>query len=365
MRRYVLLRVIVLVFGLLLAACASPTPVTTPTPEPGTMGVVPRSGSAPTPRAGTPTTDELRPIRQHLRDMQEDMVQLHAHMAQIDPQQVSQMGQLMAGLMDETARFMALVEQATDQMTPEEREAIVDDLQQMQETMQAMMQAMPMVTPEPGPQEPGRPDMGQMGRQMDQMHQQMRSQMQQMDPDRMAELMAQMGDLMGEMAQLMDDLEPVLDRLSPEARQALVQQAQRMQNTVQQMMQVGGAPLRTPMPATDTPTAQQPQVTVSNQLLSDDTVVVDQAVVPEPGWVVIHVVQPDGSAGQVIGAAKLQEGVNTSVAVYLETAPTEETELIAMLHRDTGEPETFNFPGGDPPFTENGNPVITRFTVQP
>jgi len=373
MRRYVPLTVIALVLVVLLAACAAEAPQTTmntPTPEPGTMGVAPRSGSATTPgpatpRAGTPTVDEMSPLRQHLRDMENDMIRLHAQMAQMEPQQQRQMAQLMADLMDETAQFMILVEQATDQMTPEEREAITDNLQRMQATMQDMQQTMTAGTPVPGPMDPGQPGMEQMGRQMDQMHQQMRTQMQQMDPEHMAELQAQMGDLMGEMAQLMVDLEPVLDRLSQEERQAMLRQAQQMQGTIQEMMQVAGPIPGTPMPATGTPTTDRPQVTVSDQMLLHDTVFVDQAVVPEPGWLVIHAVQPDGSPGEVIGTAKLQEGVNTQVAVHLERAPTEETELIAMLHRDTGEPETFNFPGGDPPFTENGSPVITRFSVQP
>lgn len=343
MRRNAPLALTALFLGLLLAACA---PAGAPAPA--------------TPSPTAPMAVDLETVPMQLRDMEQDMLQLHAHVAAMEPEQRRQMAQLMADLMDETTQLMVLVDQAMDQATPAEREIIMSDLQRMQSTIQEMQQAMPVAALTPAPMMPDEPDMGHMAQQMDQMHEQMRTRLQEMDPAHMQTLMAHMGDLMGETAQLMVDMQPVFDRLSQEEQQALLQQTQQMQTTMQRMMEVA----RTTR-SLGTPTSGQAQVAVSPQKLRDNTVTIDRAIVPEPGWVVIHAVQPDGSPGQVIGTATLQEGANTQVAVRLQDPPTEETELIAMLHRDTGEPQTFDFPGQDPPFLESGKPVMAQFRAQP
>jgi hypothetical protein len=139
---------------------------------------------------------------------------------------------------------------------------------------------------------------------------------------------------------------------------------------LEQVPGVAGA-RATPPPVTPTlpmageTAAAPPQITVSDQFVREGMIVVDQATLPEGGWVVIHETLPDGAPGEVIGRARVGAQLNIQVPVQLERDFDGPTQLVAMLHRNTGDPESFNFPDEDPPFTENGRPVIDRFTVRP
>jgi hypothetical protein len=119
------------------------------------------------------------------------------------------------------------------------------------------------------------------------------------------------------------------------------------------------------LPLAGKTTAAPPQVIVSDQFVRDGSIVVDQAVVPEDGWVVIHDTLPDGAPGEVVGYARIGAQLNLDVSVQIERSFDGPTQLVAMLHRNIGDPESFDFPEADPPFTENGRPVVDRFTVRP
>jgi len=233
----------------------------------------------------TPSAAEARAIQQRLRDMDRDMLRLHQDLPRLTPQQRQQQAQLLADVMSEAGQVMTLMQQAMDQMTPEERQAADSAMQRMAADMQHMQQLLSAVTPGPagpgvapgmgpgpgpgmgpgmmwgtpgtGPVGPGgAPAMGQMGQQMGQMSQQMRAHVGQMDLQQMQAVMGDMADMAASMEQLMGQVEPALNRMTPEQRQALAQQVERMQATVQQMMQVAGPGAATPSPApTGTPGA--------------------------------------------------------------------------------------------------------------
>lgn len=104
-----------------------------------------------------------------------------------------------------------------------------------------------------------------------------------------------------------------------------------------------------------------PSVTVSDQPIVNNTVTVDQVVSNGPGWIVIHA-DDNGSPGTVLGHAAVSDGENTNVVAELATEG--RTEMLwAMLHEDTGTVGTYEFPGGDPPVTVDGNIVMQSFTI--
>ncbi|NPV08128.1 MAG: hypothetical protein HPY83_09215 [Anaerolineae bacterium] len=104
-----------------------------------------------------------------------------------------------------------------------------------------------------------------------------------------------------------------------------------------------------------------PSVTVVDQPIVDGTVTVASVVSDGPGWIVIHRQEGD-SFGALIGFAPVQDGENTDVVVEIDVAQATET-LYAMLHADTGTEGQFEFPGGDPPVTVDGQIVSPPFRV--
>lgn len=122
------------------------------------------------------------------------------------------------------------------------------------------------------------------------------------------------------------------------------------------------------LPPTETPAtggeaeAPTPSVVVSDQEFKDGRVIVDRVVAAEPGWIVIHADQ-DGAPGPVVGYAPVEKGTNENVEVQID--PNQPTpKLFAMLHVDSGEMGTYEFPDGDPPVKLEGQIVVTPFNVK-
>jgi len=107
---------------------------------------------------------------------------------------------------------------------------------------------------------------------------------------------------------------------------------------------------------------ETPSVTVENQAVTENQVIVSSVVYTGPGWIVIHR-DDNGQPGPVIGYAAVQAGTNTDVAVTLDEAPAEGDVLWAMLHTDAGEEGTYEFPGADVPVRLNDEIVMQQFTV--
>ena len=90
----------------------------------------------------------------------------------------------------------------------------------------------------------------------------------------------------------------------------------------------------------------------------DGTLIVSQAMIDAPGWLVIHA-DNGGSPGAVLGAAPLTPGVNTHIAITLEGDVTD--TVFPMLHYDTGEAGVYEFgsvEGADLPVRVGGNVVV-------
>lgn len=102
-------------------------------------------------------------------------------------------------------------------------------------------------------------------------------------------------------------------------------------------------------------------VTVVDQEIVGDTVVVANVVSPGPGWMVIHADQ-DGAPGPVVGYAPVVQGENVDVAVNIDRTMATET-MYAMLHTDAGQEGVYEFPGDDAPVAVDGQPVTSAFRI--
>ncbi|MHB1296085.1 MAG: DUF7282 domain-containing protein [Anaerolineae bacterium] len=104
-----------------------------------------------------------------------------------------------------------------------------------------------------------------------------------------------------------------------------------------------------------------PSVTVNDQAVENDSVTVASVVSDGPGWIVIHN-STDGAVGADIGFSAVADGENTDVVVEIDPDLATET-LFAMLHTDEDPVGTYDFPGGDPPVTADGEVVNVAFEV--
>ena len=104
-----------------------------------------------------------------------------------------------------------------------------------------------------------------------------------------------------------------------------------------------------------------PSVTVTDQEVKDGTVTVPEVVSDGPGWIVIHQ-ENEGNPGAVIGHAAVLDGVNENVTVEIDVSQATQT-LFAMLHTDTEEVGTYEFPDNDPPVKVNDQIVVQPFEV--
>ena len=102
-------------------------------------------------------------------------------------------------------------------------------------------------------------------------------------------------------------------------------------------------------------------VTVHAQDVIKGQVTIAEAVAQLDGWIVIHI-DDAGSFGQIIGQSPLDAGITTDLAVDIDVNAATEI-LYAMLHRDGGVFNVFEFPGPDMPVLENGEPISPAFTV--
>ncbi len=105
-----------------------------------------------------------------------------------------------------------------------------------------------------------------------------------------------------------------------------------------------------------------PSVSVGDQSIAAGSVTVDEVVVAEPGWIVIHA-DAEGAPGPILGQSQLEWGSNSDIAVSIDASGATET-LYAMLHSDRGTQGTFEFPdGADIPVSVGGQVVTPPFTV--
>lgn len=124
------------------------------------------------------------------------------------------------------------------------------------------------------------------------------------------------------------------------------------QNGLDQPTLIDGSVVTFPVPIA-------PLLNVSDQELTDGTVVIDQAMIDAPGWLVIHA-SANGAPGPVLGHTALTEGLNENVSVTVDAAAAG-NQVFPMLHYDTGEAGVYEFDGQnglDLPVSVGGSVVV-------
>ncbi len=105
-------------------------------------------------------------------------------------------------------------------------------------------------------------------------------------------------------------------------------------------------------------------VTVSDQVILDGTVTIENAFSEGPGFVVIHI-DNNGAPGPVAGVAALMDGWNYNVVIPVDAAMVTPT-LFAMLHTDDGAVGVYEFDGQsglDNPVAVDGAVITPAFNV--
>jgi len=109
------------------------------------------------------------------------------------------------------------------------------------------------------------------------------------------------------------------------------------------------------------PENRTPGINVTDQVVVNGTVTIDQALSEGAGWAVIHAAG-NSTPGAIIGYSPVEDGTNENVTVEVEIENVTGA-LFAMLHIDAGEQGVFEFPGPDVPAEIDGEPVVELFNV--
>jgi plastocyanin len=102
-------------------------------------------------------------------------------------------------------------------------------------------------------------------------------------------------------------------------------------------------------------------VRASDQSAVNGTVIVDQVVALQEGWIVIHI-DAGGAPGPIIGYSPVTAGTNAAVAVAIDLEQATPV-LHAMLHLDAGQLGVYEFPGEDVPAREGDAIVMVPFKL--
>jgi plastocyanin len=108
--------------------------------------------------------------------------------------------------------------------------------------------------------------------------------------------------------------------------------------------------------------AVTPSVLVADQEIVDGTVTIAEVQSNGPGWLVVHA-QTENKPGPILGYEPVADGLNEGVRVEIDLAGATEI-LYAMLHTDSGEIGTWEFPDGpDAPVQVDGQVVTPAFRL--
>lgn len=107
-------------------------------------------------------------------------------------------------------------------------------------------------------------------------------------------------------------------------------------------------------------------MTSDNAMVDGMTLTLESVTSPQDGYLVVHAME-EGTYADPIGHAPLEEGENMNVEVELSQEVASGDSVIAMLHKDTGEMGTFEYPeteGADGPVLEGETPVMQEVMVE-
>lgn len=115
--------------------------------------------------------------------------------------------------------------------------------------------------------------------------------------------------------------------------------------------------------------SRYPEIEVADQELVGGKVIIDRAFLKSDGFVAIH---PSGSDGQLvrsssIGHVSLESGLSLLVEIRLSQPVESGTKLFAVVHRDTGADQRYEFKQGasgkDSIVIVDGEPIAAEFFV--
>ena len=112
-----------------------------------------------------------------------------------------------------------------------------------------------------------------------------------------------------------------------------------------------------------------PSVTASDQSVAEGSVMAEQVVAPEKGWLVIHRTDSEMKPGPVVGYAPVREGETSDVAAILTEEVASGDMLMLMVHSEAGGMETgiFEYTLGakeDGPIKPDGELVMKVVTAE-
>lgn len=108
--------------------------------------------------------------------------------------------------------------------------------------------------------------------------------------------------------------------------------------------------------------AALPSISVSNQAVKNNQVVIDKASIGDEGWIVIHT-KENGQPGTILGYTSLASGSDSKIKITIDKTKISES-LIAMLHYDRGQKGTFEFPGADGPVIKDQKVIMQEFSIK-
>lgn len=109
-----------------------------------------------------------------------------------------------------------------------------------------------------------------------------------------------------------------------------------------------------------------PSVTVSNQVVNENMVVIEEVNAAVDGWIVIHEDNGEGNPGPVIGQTFVEAGSNPNVMVDLGDATFSGGEMLfPMLHIESPADGEYGFPeNGDGPEVFGDNVIVVGFETE-
>jgi len=121
---------------------------------------------------------------------------------------------------------------------------------------------------------------------------------------------------------------------------------------------------------TNPPTTTTQKIEVlSGQTPDNGMLKISRVIASQDGWVVIH--RDNGgnapAVPAIIGKAQVSKGTTTDLSISLDSGVSNGEKLWAMLHVDDGVVGQYEFNGAgtpDQPVTEDGQIVMTQFTIQ-
>ncbi len=121
----------------------------------------------------------------------------------------------------------------------------------------------------------------------------------------------------------------------------------------------------TAAPATAVAAAPSGSLSVTDQTLTNNSVLITSVTASQDGWVVVHESNPDGSIllPGIIGKTQIKAGTTANVVIPLDKQVTNGAKLWPMLHIDAGQIGVYEFPGPDVPVVVNGDIVMVPIIV--